>query len=342
MRLKAAVYYNNKDVRIEEVKTPEIADTEMLLKVLASGICGSDVMEWYRIKKAPLVLGHEVAGTIEKVGKAVSRFSLGQRITVAHHVPCNACRWCLRGEFSVCDTLRTTNFDPGGFAEYLRIPAINVDRGVFLIPESLSLEEATFAEPLGCVVRGLRSARFEPGKSVLVIGSGISGLLMIKLAKALGAGPIIATDISKFRLDSARAFGADLTLDAKDDVPARVKKFLGRGADIVVLCVARESAIEQALKSADRGSSILMFAPTEPGQTFPMPLFDLWRDNITIVNSYAAPPADTVIALELLASGRVKVSDMITHRLQLKDAAIGFSLVAGGGESLKVIIEPHK
>lgn len=340
--MKAAVYYNNKDIRIEELKTPEIADTEMLLKVLASGICGSDVMEWYRIKKAPLVLGHEVAGTIEKVGKAVSKFSPGQRVTVAHHVPCNTCRYCLRGEFSVCDTLRTTNFDPGGFAQYLRVPSINVDRGVFLVPDGLSLEEATFAEPLGCVVRGLRAARFEPGKSVLVIGSGISGLLMIRLAKALGAGPIIATDINDFRLKSAAASGADLTLNAKDDVPARVKARLGRGADIVVLCAARESAIEQALRSAGRGSSMLMFAPAEPGQTFPMPLFDLWRDNVSIVNSYAAPPADTAVAVELLAAGRVRVSDMITHRLSLKDAATGFGLVAGGGESLKVIIEPHK
>ncbi|MEK6530970.1 MAG: alcohol dehydrogenase catalytic domain-containing protein [Deltaproteobacteria bacterium] len=340
--MKAAVYYNNKDVRIEEVKTPEIADTEMLLKVLASGICGSDVMEWYRIKKAPLVLGHEVAGTIEKVGKAVSKFSPGQRVTVAHHVPCNTCRYCLRGEFSVCDTLRTTNFDPGGFAEYLRVPSVNVDRGVFLVPDGLSLEEATFAEPLGCVVRGLRAARFEPGKSVLVIGSGISGLLMIRLAKALGAGPIIATDINDFRLKAAVVSGADLTLNAKDDVPAMVKASLGRGADVVVLCAARESAIEQALKSAGRGSSILMFAPAEPAQTFPVPLFDLWRDNVSIVNSYAAPPADTAVAIELLAAGRVRVFDMITHRLPLKDAAMGFGLTAAGGESLKVIIEPHK
>lgn len=340
--MKVALYYNNRDIRIEDRPVPVIGEGEALLKVMASGICGSDVMEWYRIKKAPLVLGHEVAGVIEDVGAGVKRFRKGDRVTVAHHVPCNTCRYCLRGDYSVCDTLRSTNFDPGGFAEYVRVPAINVDRGVFPLPEGMSFEEGSFSEPLGCVVRGLRASGFTPGKSVLVIGSGISGLLFIKLARAIGASRIIATDINDFRLASAKRFGADLALKADTDVPEEIRYYLGGHlVDLVVLTASADPAIRQALKSVERGGTVLVFAPKEPGVEFPVPLFDLWKDNIRIVNSYASPPADTVIALDLIAGRRLTVADMISHRLPLRDAPRGFGLVAGAGESLKVIIEPH-
>ena len=340
--MKVAVYYNNRDVRIEEREAPEIKEGEILLKVMASGICGSDVLEWYRIKKAPLVLGHEVAGVVEEAGPGVRKFKKGDRVTVAHHIPCNTCRYCLKGDYSVCDTLRTTNFDPGGFAEYVRVPAINVDRGVFLLPDGMSFEEGSFSEPLGCVVRGLRAARFTPGKSVLVIGSGLSGILFIKLSRALGASKIIATDINDSRVSWAECFDADLALKADTDVPGEIRRSLGgRLADIVVLCASADSAIRQALKCVDRGGVVLVFAPKEPGVEFPIPLFDLWRDNVTIVNSYASPPADTVTALDLIAGKRVAVADMISHRLPLKEAAEGFRLVAGATESLKVILEPH-
>jgi len=152
--VRVAVYYNNNDVRLEEMPVPAIGQHEMLVRVEASGICGSDVMEWYRIMRAPLVLGHEIAGTIAEVGKDVTRYKVGDRVFVSHHVPCNTCRYCLAGHHTVCDTLRSTNFDPGGFAEYLRVPAINVDRGVFLLSDEMSFDQGVFIEPLACVYRG--------------------------------------------------------------------------------------------------------------------------------------------------------------------------------------------
>ncbi len=340
--MRAAFYYNNRDVRVQEVPVPRIKDGEILVRIEASGLCGSDVMEWYRIKKAPLVLGHEIAGTVEEAGAGVTKFKAGQRVTVAHHVPCNTCRYCLSDNHSVCDTLRTTNFDPGGFCEFVRVPSINVDRGVFVLPDNLSFEEATFAEPLGCVLRAMRKAGLTAGANVLVIGSGISGLLHIRAAKALGAGLIASTDINGFRLDAARRSGADHCLMADGDVPGAVRRLFGRPADIVVICVASDSAINQAIKSVDRGGVIVFFAPKEPGATFPLPLFDLWRDNITIVNPYASPPMETQTALDLLGAGRVKVGDLITHRLSLDDAAKGFRLVSEAKESIKVIIEPQR
>jgi len=199
--MRVAMYYNNQDVRLEEMPKPRIGHGELLVKVLASGICGSDVMEWYRIKKAPRVLGHEIAAEITEVGEGVKKYQVGDRVFVSHHVPCNTCHYCLGGHHTVCDTLRSTNFDPGGFAEYIRIPEINVDRGVFILPEEVSFEDGVFIEPLACVLRGQRLAGFQPGQTVFVMGSGISGLLHIALARFSGAGRVIASDINEYRLE---------------------------------------------------------------------------------------------------------------------------------------------
>lgn len=341
--MRVAMYYNNRDIRIEEIQTPEIGQGELLVKVMASGICGSDVMEWYRIKKAPLVLGHEIAGEIAAVGEGVKRFKAGDRVTVAHHVPCNTCHYCLNGHYSVCETLRTTNFYPGGFSEYIRIPQINVDRGTFILPDEVSYEDGTFAEPLACTFLGQRKAGLRPGQSVLVIGSGISGLLHIQLARALGAGRIFAVDITEYRLKSAKKIGADVVIHAKEDAPAYIRENNnGWLADLVIVCTGAPSAIQQALNSVDRGGTVLFFAPTEPSVSTSVNLWDLWRNCNTIVTSYAGPPDDTATAIELIRAGRVKVRDLITHRLGIAETALGFKLVADAKESIKVIIEPHK
>jgi L-iditol 2-dehydrogenase len=338
------MYYSNNDVRVEEMPTPQIGRGELLVRVEASGICGSDVMEWYRIDRAPLVLGHEIAGEVVAVGEGVDRYKEGDRITVAHHVPCNTCHYCLSGHHTVCDTLRQTNFDPGGFAEYVRLPAINVDRGVFLLPEEVSFEDATFTEPVACVLRGQRMARLQLGQSVLVIGSGIAGLLHVQLACALGAGHVVATDIAHYRLEAARRFGADAAFHADEDVPARLRQSNdGRLADLVIVCTGAMPAIAQALESVERGGTVLFFAPTEPGVTIPISVNDLFfRNDITLTTSYAGSPADYTAALELIRSRRVPVGEMITHRLSLAEAELGFQLVADAQESIKVIIEPQR
>jgi len=341
--MRVAMYYSNSDVRLEEMPKPQIGPGEILVKVMASGICGSDVMEWYRIKKAPIVLGHEITGEIVDVGNGVKRFSTGDRVFVSHHVPCNTCRYCLRGNHTVCETLHTTNFDPGGFAEYLRIPKINVDRGTFILPDEMSYEEGAFIEPLACVIRGQRVAGFQPGQTVLVLGSGISGMLHILLARALGAGRIIATDVSEYRLQKAQELGADAVIDATEDVPARVRELNdGHPADLVIVCTGAFSAFTQSLDSVDRGGTVLCFATTEPGVDLPVPINDFWRNSITVLPSYANSPYDAAVAIDLIRAGRVRVQEMITHRLRLAEAGLGFKLVAEAKESLKVIIEPQR
>jgi len=342
--MRVAMWYNNQDLRIEEMPIPQIGPGELLVRVEASGICGSDVMEWYRINRAPLVLGHEIGGQIVAVGEGVERFKEGERVSAIHHVPCNNCYYCLKGRHTLCDTLRRTNFDPGGFAEYIRLPAINVDCGVFQLPNEVSYEEATFIEPLACVLRGQRLANIQPGNSVLVIGSGIAGLLHVQLARYLGATRIIATDINNYRLKAARRFGADFTFHAREDLPTCLRNVnQGHLADMVILCTGATSAALQALKSVERGGTILFFAPTEPNVTIPISINELfWRTDITLTSSYANSPADFQTALELIQAGTINVRQMVTHRLGLAETGLGFRLVAEAGNSIKVIIEPQR
>ena len=339
--MNVAVYYNNRDVRLEQVAVPKIGPGELLVRIRASGICGSDLMEWYRIKKAPLVLGHEITGEVMEAGEGVENFHVGDRVFVSHHVPCGACRYCLAGHQSVCDMLRTTYFEPGGFAEYIRVPKINVELGTHRLPDEVTFDEGSFIEPLACVVRAQRFARVTAGQSVLVIGSGISGLLHIQLAKASGAARIMATDISEFRLNAARRFGADATIHGTEDVPARLRDLNdGRLADLVIVCTGAMPAIQQAVKSIDRGGTLLFFAPTAAGVDVPIPLFDFWRDEISLVTSYAGSGEDLAASLELIRTRQVRVAEMVTHRLPLAEAGLGFQLTASGQDSIKVIIDP--
>jgi L-iditol 2-dehydrogenase len=341
--MRVAVYYNNRDIRLEERPRPEIGPGELLVRIEASGICGSDIMEWYRVPKAPIVLGHEVAGVVEEVGEGVDRFTVGDRVVTTHHVPCNTCRYCLTDRHSVCDTLKATHFDPGGFSELVRLPAINVDRGTFRLPDQVSFEEASFVEPLACAVRAFRLARLEPGQSVAVLGSGISGVLFIQLAKALGASPIIATDIDEHRLTEAARFGADDTLPADSDVPARIREANdGRLAERVFVCTGALPAIRQALGCVDRGGTLMWYAPADPGVTFEFPLLEVWANGTNLVHSYAGPPDDMRRALELIAARRVDVAGMVTHRLGLAETQHGFDMVIEGGDSLKVVVEPQR
>ncbi len=342
--MRVAMYYSNKDVRVEEMPAPEIGPGELLVRVEASGICGSDVMEWYRVHKAPLVLGHEIAGVIVAMGEGVYGYKAGDRISASHHVPCNTCQYCLAGHHTACDTLRKTNFDPGGFVEYLRLPAINVDRGVYLLPDEVSFEEATFIEPLACVLRAQKKASVEPGKTVIILGSGIGGLLHIHLASVLGATRVIATDIVDYRLKAAKRFGADWVINANEDVPSKLREVNdGRLADCVIVCTGAVSAITQALKSVERGGTVLFFAPTDKDVTIPLSINELfWRNDVTITTSYAGDRADHLTALKLIQAKRVAVKEMITHRLSLSETGLGFQLVEKAQNSIKVIIEPQR
>jgi len=341
--VRAAVYYNNRDVRLEERPRPTIGAGEILLRIEASGVCGSDLLEWYRVPRAPLVLGHEVAGTVEEVGSGVAGFDVGDRVATTHHVPCNACRYCRSGRHSCCPTLHATSFDPGGFCEFVRLPAVNVERGTLRLPGHVSCDEGTFVEPLACVVRGQRAAGVSCGDAVAVLGSGISGILHVQLARHRGAERIVATDVARFRLDAARRFGASAAIPVGDDLVARaLAANEGRRFERVLVCTAARSAIEQALDLVDDGGSVLFFATMPPGEALTLPMNALWKRGIALVFSYAGPPDDMSAALDLIAAGAVDVGSMITHRVGLAETGEAFRLMAASGDSLKVIVEPQR
>jgi len=342
--MRVGMYYNNSKVLVEEQPKPEIDGYDILIKVMASGICGSDIMEWYRIKKAPLVLGHELTGEVVAVGSKVTRFKKGDRVFTTHHVPCGKCESCLKGHETACVTFQTkNNFTPGGFSEYLRVSGRSVETGTFLLPEEVSYEEGSFVEPLGTAVRGLRAAGLKPGDRLLVLGCGIIGLLMIKLARVLGAGRIMATDLIDDRLEAARRFGAENTFRADSDVPSRMKNVCSdRLADKVMICAGSLAASNQALQCVERGGTVVFFAVPKPGENISVDFNDYWRNDITFRTCYGSAPADNLQALELIRSKSVVVGDMITHRLRLDDISQGFQAAAKGENCLKVIIEPNR
>lgn len=336
--MKAAVYHANDDVRIEERPVPEIGDDEVRVRVDAVGVCGSDVMEWYRAEDAPCVLGHEIAATVDAVGGDVEGWAKGDRVVVSHHVPCLSCRRCERGDETLCAQIRATDLDPGGFCEQARVPAPNVARGLFDLGD-LPAVAGTFVEPLGCVVRGQRPLDFSSDDTVLVLGSGFTGLLHTQVARHLGAGRIFTTDPLPDRRQAATRFGADNSFDPSADVATFLEQAGdGRLADTVVVCTGAAPALEQAWDLVEPGGDVLWFAPTHPDERVEVPFNWMWREGITQHVSYGAAPRDMEAGLSLLDRGVVDWGAMATHRFPLEEAGEAFRVTAEQ-EGIKAVVE---
>jgi L-iditol 2-dehydrogenase len=337
--MKAAYWYNNNDIRIEEVPTPKPGPKEMLVKVISCGICGSDIVEWYRKPRAPLVQGHEIGAQVVEVGSSVTKFKAGDRVFSVPKVPCMECYYCKRGHYPQCSEVKVRL--PGGFAEYILVPEILVERGTYLLPESITYDQSTFIEPLACVVRAQRLAGVRAGQTVMVAGCGMSGLLHVKLAKARSC-KVVATDVNPKRLAFAEQIGADITIDAADNVPERFAAESDKKADVIMLCTSAAPAVDQAWSSVDKGGAIVFFAVPGPDKKVVVPVNDFWTKEIRILTSYYCGPPDIDAALKLIESLEIEVDDMITHGLPLQDIVKGFQLVIDGKESIKVIIKPNE
>jgi L-iditol 2-dehydrogenase len=339
--VKIAKYYSRDDVRVQEVPTPSLGAGEILVQVKACGLCGSDLMEWYVKEKAPAVLGHEPAGVVVAVGAGVDAFQIGDRVFVHHHVPCFVCHHCLRGHYTLCDTFKNTHIDPGGFAEYIRVPALNVQRDVLKLPPDISFDQATLIEPVATCIRSIQRAGLQPGDSVAVIGAGIAGLIHVQLASTFGAGLIVATDFAPFRLEVARRLGAHAVFDPGEDVLSALKELNGgRGADVVFVTAGSIKAMEQGLALAAGGATVLLFAPTPRDDMLSISPHRLLFSEITITATYSCTPYETRQAFKLMQAERLQVADLITHRFDLAGVGEAIRVALRAEESLKIVITP--
>lgn len=337
--MKISMWYNNNDIRLEDVPTPEPGPREMLVKVISCGICGSDISEWYRLPRAPLVLGHEIGGEVIKTGEKVSAYKTGDRVFIAPKVPCMECEYCKNEHFPVCPNVKDRL--PGGFSEYIVVPAVLVEKGTYLLPENMSYDQSTFIEPLACVVRAQRLAEIKSHQTVMIFGCGMSGLLHMKLAKTKKC-KIIAVDISEKRLEYAKKYGANLVINAAENIQENLENSILKKPDVIILCTSALSAVDSAWKCVDKGGSIVFFAVPDPGKDVIIPINDFWMKEIKILTSYYCGPPDIENAIYLLGNNTIMVDDMITHTLPLNDIKKGFKLVTEANESIKVIIKPNE
>lgn len=337
--MSAAVVHDFDDIRIEQRPVPAIGPREVLVRVGACGVCSGDVMDWYIRAKAPLVLGHEPSGTVVATGEEVRGFALGDRVFMHHHAPCFICERCRRGLFSLCDTWKKSRLDPGGMAEYVRVPETNL-ADTLRLPEGVTQEDGTLVEPAACAVKGIRKAGVLPGETVLVTGLGVMGMLNILVARAYGAARVIAADSVPYRLEKALALGADAVVDVSGrDLAEAVRELTGGAmAHRVIVGPGTPQAMAAGIRACAPGGTVLFFTPTPPGQLLELEPHYLYFNEITLASSYSCGPLDTREALQLIERGMVRARDSVTHRFPLSRAAEAFRLTVRGGESLKALV----
>lgn len=296
--MKALRYYSREVVKAEEIPVPAIDEDEALVRTEACGICSSDILDWYREPKAPLFFGHEAVGKIVQVGRKVADFSEGDRVFVHHHVPCMVCRYCRKGNYSMCDAFRKSSIDPGGFAEYIRVPGENVRRGLLKIPETLSPVMATFIEPLACCIQAAQRACLEIGDRVVIFGAGFNGLLLSIVAREFGATLVFVVEPNAYRANVVRSLGTVDEVFPPDELS--LQKLAQEHINVAFVTPPFPSVIKSAVRVVDRGGIVLVYAPSPPDNVLDIDLFHLYFSHITIRPSYSASPLDTRLAVALL------------------------------------------
>ena len=334
--MRVAVYHGRGRIALEERPDPVAGPGELVVRVRACGLCGSDLMGWYQDPRAPVVLGHEPAGEVVEAGEGAP-FSAGARVFVHHHVPCMTCALCRAGRHTLCERFRATRIDPGGLAEMIRVPAENAALDVLALPDALPDWAATLVEPLGCVIHGQRMAGVGPGSRVAVVGAGAMGLLEIGAARAAGAAAVAAVEPREDRRAAALAAGAVAAFPLPD--AAAVADALGGPAHQVFVCTSSADAIASALPLAGPAGVVQLFAPPRPGTPVPLDLGATFFREVTIQSTYSAGPLDTRDALAQLASGAIDPGPLVSHRLPLAEVEEAFRL-ARSGEATKVVVEP--
>ena len=337
--MRAARLDENLEIGITEMDVPSVGPGEILVRTRACGICTGDIMGWYMRRKAPLVFGHEPAGEVAAIGRDVADFRPGDRVFVHHHAPCLACRLCRRGEYVQCEAWRGGKLVPGGMAEYFAVPAGQVRGDTLRLPDKVTFTDAALIEPLACTVKSIRRAALHGGDRVVVIGLGIMGQLHVVLARHAGAAQVIGLDRVPFRLQRARELGADAVVhvDERDPVAAVNEITGGEMADAVIIGPGSIEAMELGVRLAGRGATIVFFTASRPDDRLAIPPYDLYFREIRLVPSYSCGPNDTREALDLIASGVVQRSQVVTHEFPL-DRVVEAYRTAAMTSALKTIV----
>ncbi|MHB8139695.1 MAG: alcohol dehydrogenase catalytic domain-containing protein [Vulcanimicrobiaceae bacterium] len=332
--MRVLVLYDVDDLRIERRAVPELKAGELLVRTVASGICSGDIMAWYVRRKAPFVLGHEPAGEIVALGPGAPPcdeegrpFAIGERVAVHHHAPCFACRACERGDYVQCATWRASQIDPGGIAEYFRVPAVNM-RDTLRLPEGVSCLDGSLVEPLACVEKSLRRSGLQRGDLLYVIGLGVMGQMHLLAARASGAR-VIGSDFSPARCNLAQRNGA-AAVHPGHALEALRAASDGRGADVVICGPGTREALEHAVSVAAPGATIVMFTPLPPGTSLCLDAGRLYFSDLRLVASYSCGPPDTRAALARIERGEVTAALLDAREVALDAVPQAYALLASG------------
>src|SRR5574337_940294 len=338
-RMRAAQLLQPGIVEVAELPIPSIGPGELLLAMRACGLCGSDLLKIFGEKplKPPVPLGHELVGVVKAVGEGVQRFVAGDRVAVAHHVPCGRCRYCRHGNESMCPQFKTTNIDPCGFAEFVRIPALQAAQTTFALPETLSDEAGIFMEPLACALRAVKRSDVQAGDQIVVVGAGCMGLLVAQAIAVFGARPI-CVDIREERLELARTLGIETTLNVAGADPRKALRSVTEedGIDGAILTAVSASMVEAALGALRAGGKINLFADAGEAGRMTIDLGIFYRQELSLTATYSSTPVELKEAIRLLASGQIRTAPLISHRFDLSRFAEGARLQREG-QATKIV-----
>jgi L-iditol 2-dehydrogenase len=331
-----------KKVTVKDVPVPKLAPGEILVRMEASGICGTDLEKIEGQLGPGGILGHEVSGTIERVANDVSCYKPGDRVIAHHHVPCYHCPDCSRGNFTLCSDFKKSNIDPCGFAEYFRVPQFNVVRGAVVpLPSQLSFEEGAIIEPTACCIRAIRRADVQETDNILVVGLGPTGLTQIQILRNTTNGKIIGTDIIDARLELGKKIGADETVNAlTEDVPANVRKVANEGVDVAVVSTGNEKALNQAFSSVRKGGRVLLFGAPSQGAKYQLNVSELFSRQITLLSSYSCLEAEIDEAIRLAAQKKIDLKNLISDRFNLRDSEKAMEFAKTSKMAIKTIVVP--
>jgi L-iditol 2-dehydrogenase len=344
--MKAVSVKGKELVSIDELASPKLEDGDVLVKMHACGLCGSDLEKVYgQYGMSSAKLGHEPSGEIISIGNSVKDFRTGDRVFIHHHVACYSCYFCLHGDYTMCTMYQKSNIHPCGLSEQIVVPKWNVRRGGLLkLPDTVTFDEASLIEPLACCIRALNKCNLQKGDDVAIFGAGPAGMMHVALAKAFGAGKIIVIDINDFRIDFAKKYCCNVLtfnsiVDEEEDLILKIKSSTDyRGVDISIVATGNTKALVQSFKATRKAGKIMLFGVPSKNSNVSLNMNKLYSNEQSLLSCYAASEIETNQALKLIAEKRIDVKRLITHRFTIKNADEAIKCAHEAKDAMKVIV----